>query len=139
MPSRPRSKAVQAVPARATTVDAYMEQLAHPHKAAIQELRAFLLSLDPRIQEEVKWNAPSFYLTDNFATLRIHPAPILQLVLHAGSKKQTRPKSFQVEDPHGLLTWPAQDRCVVTFARPSDVGANLAYLKPIVLDWIRQL
>lgn len=139
MTARPRSKTVTAANPRAMTVDTYMEQLVHPHKAAIQELRAFLLSLDPRIKEQVKWNAPSFYLTDNFATLRIHPAPVLQLVLHAGSKKHAQPKSFRVADPHGLLTWPAKDRCVVTFAEPNDVGANMAFLRPIVLAWIRQL
>lgn len=70
------------------TVDGFIETLEHPHKTAIQELREFILSIDGRIKEQVKWNAPSFYLEDNFATLRVHPAPIVQLVLHNGSKKK---------------------------------------------------
>ena len=125
--------------AKAMTVDAYMEHLVHPHKAAIQDLRAFVRSVDPRIKEQVKWNAPSFYLADNFATMRIHPAPILQLVLHAGSKKQAHPKAFKVPDPQGVLKWPAKDRCVVTFASPTDIGRLKAALKPILLAWIQQL
>jgi hypothetical protein len=120
-------------------VDAYMEELVHPQKAAIQELRTFVLSVDPRIRERVKWRAPSFYLADDFATMRIHPAPILQLVLHAGSKKHTLRKSFTVPDPQGLLKWPAADRCVLTFASPGDIGRLKAPLKAILLAWIQQL
>jgi hypothetical protein len=121
------------------TVDAYMEELVHPQKAAIQALRGLVLSVGPRIMERVKWRAPSFYLADDFATLRIHPAPILQLVLHAGSKKRTRQKPFTVPDPLGLLKWPAADRCVLTFASPGDVGRLEAPLKAILLAWIQQL
>ena len=137
MPTPSRPKATPT--AKALTVDAYMEQLVHPHKAAIQHLRAFILSVDPRIKEQVKWNAPSFYLADNFATMRIHPAPILQLVLHAGSKKQAHPKAFKVPDPQGLLKWPAKDRCVVTFASPTDIARLKASVKPLLLAWIQQL
>jgi hypothetical protein len=121
------------------TVDAYMATLEHPHKDAIQQLRELVLSIDPRISEQVKWNAPSFCLEDNFATLRIHPAPILQLVLHDGSKKAARPKQFEVPDPEALLRWPATDRCVVTFASPNDVGLHSAALSRIIRTWIRQL
>jgi hypothetical protein len=116
-----------------------MSALVHPHKAAIQELRELVLAVDARIREEVKWNAPSFYLADNFATLRIHPSPILQLVLHAGSKKQVPPKEFHVPDPHGLLRWPAKDRCVITFASSADVGLRAAAIKRIIRSWITQL
>jgi len=52
------------------TVDGFMEALVHPHKTAVQELRECILSIDGRIHEQVKWNAPSFYLEDNFATHR---------------------------------------------------------------------
>jgi hypothetical protein len=37
----------------ANVVD-FIEALRHPHKAAIKELREFILSLDSRIKEEVK-------------------------------------------------------------------------------------
>ena len=123
----------------AQTVDDYLEDLAHPHKAAVQELREFILSIDPRIKEEVKWNAPSFYLADNFATLRLHPAPILQLILHNGSKKMAHPKSFKVSDPTGILKWAAKDRCVVTFASLDDARSKMVALRPMMVRWISQL
>jgi hypothetical protein len=139
MPTKPRSQVNASRPSSATTVDAYMNALEHPHKASIQELRELVLSVDPRIKEQVKWNAPSFYLEDNFATLRIHPAPILQLVLHAGSKKQAHPKQFKVPDPQGLLKWPAKDRCVLTFSSPNEVSQHKAELRRMLVGWIQQL
>lgn len=121
------------------TVDAYMQGLVHPHKAAIQGLREFILSIDARIKEEVKWNAPSFYINDNFATLRLHPVPIFQLVLHNGSKKVASPKQFVIPDPQGIVKWAAKDRCVVSFSSLADSRSKMIALKPIIVSWIPQL
>ena len=121
------------------TVDNFIEALEHPHKVAIQELRQFILSIDPRIKEQVKWNAPSFYLDDNFATLRVHPAPILQLILHNGSKKKVNPKQFEIPDPNGIFKWAAKDRRVVTFASLEDARSKMDALRPIIVSWIPQL
>lgn len=121
------------------TVDSFMEALEHPHRPAVQALREFILSVDGRIKEQVKWNAPSFYLEDNFATLRVHPAPILQLVLHNGSKKKPNPKQFEIPDPHGILKWAAKDRCVVTFTSLEDARSKMDGLRPIIVGWISQI
>lgn len=121
------------------TVDGFMDALEHPHKAAVHELRKFILSIDDRIKEQVKWNAPSFYLDDNFATLRVHPVPIVQLVLHNGSKKKANPKQFKVPDPQGILKWAAKDRCTVTFDSLEDARSKMDALRPIVVSWIHNL
>lgn len=126
-------------PTKVQTVDDFMASLDHPHKIAIQEIRKFILSIDRAINEEVKWNAPSFYIKDNFATLRIHPSPILQLVLHNGTKKKTNPKQFEAPDPDGILKWAAKDRCVITFTSLEDVRSKTKTLKPIIKAWIKQL
>jgi hypothetical protein len=44
-------------------VDRYMKQLAHPLVEVIEALRQAILKTDPRIGEEVKWNAPAFFYT----------------------------------------------------------------------------
>ncbi|MCX7174548.1 MAG: DUF1801 domain-containing protein [Proteobacteria bacterium] len=139
MPTKPSPRGSTTRTSPATTVDAYMKALEHPHKASIQELRELVLSVDPRIKEQVKWNAPSFYLEDNFATLRVQPEPILQLVLHSGSKRNAHPKKFELLDPQSLLKWPAKDRCVVTFSSSIEVSQHKAAIKRMITDWIRQL
>lgn len=37
----------------------------------VAALRAIILQADDRITEAVKWNAPSFYPTEHFATFRL--------------------------------------------------------------------
>jgi hypothetical protein len=79
------------------SVEDYLAALDHPIKAGLELLRQAILGLDERIQEEVKWNAPSFRLEDHFATFRLHPVSILQLVLHHGSKPNEPPRTFRLD------------------------------------------
>jgi hypothetical protein len=139
MPTSRKKTSVPNIHKNTVTVDDYMASLEHPHREAIQELREFILAVDSRIKEQVKWNAPSFYLEDDFATLRIHPAPILQLVLYSGPKKKPNAKPFVIPDPHNLVEWAAMDRCVITFESLTDVRSKKAALKPIIAKWISQL
>ncbi|HKH48386.1 MAG TPA: DUF1801 domain-containing protein [Thermoanaerobaculia bacterium] len=74
-------------------VDAFLATLEHPHKESIQALRSLILSLDPRIREEIKWNAPSFLIQDHFATFKLHPPTSIQLVLHTGAKPRRSQES----------------------------------------------
>ena len=69
-------------------VDALMAALDHPGKDGIELLRQAILGIDPRIREEVKWNAPSFRLEDHFATFKLHP-PMLRALGMANQSLQT--------------------------------------------------
>jgi hypothetical protein len=120
-------------------VDAYMAALKHPHKEAVEELRALILSVDKRVKEDVKWKAPSFLITDHFATLRLHPAPNLQVILHAGAKARPSPRQFVIDDTARLLKWAAPGRCVAAFSSVDDVRVRAKAFKAIVRAWIAQL
>lgn len=117
----------------------FMNALDHPLKPAIQELLEFMRTLDPSIGEEIKWNAPSFYLKDYFATFRLFPIPNFQLILHSGSKKQANPVQKVIPDPTGILKWLAKDRCMINFSSLADVQNNKKHLRTILLAWIEQL
>lgn len=121
------------------TVDAYMAKLEHPHKEGVEALRRAILSLDDRIGEEVKWNAPSYRLGDHFATFRLHPVPTFQLVLHTGARSKAAPRQFEIDDPGRLLKWAAKDRCSISFDSSADALAKREALITIVRAWIRQL
>jgi hypothetical protein len=121
------------------TVDAYLAALSHPHKAGVLALREAILGVDDRICETVKWNAPSFYIDDHFATFRLHPAPVLQLILHAGAKASPEPRRMVLDDPGGWLKWPARDRCVIAFSSDADARTRADPVAGLVRDWVRQL
>lgn len=120
-------------------VDALMEDLDHPYKNALQALRALILSMDSRIQEEVKWNAPSFFIDDHFATFKLRPLNSIQLVLHTGAKVKAHPHPFEVPDPQSLLKWPAKDRCILTLNTAEEATLKSDAVAAIIRAWIQQL
>jgi hypothetical protein len=124
---------------KSQTVDEYMSGLEHPHKDGVEALRRAILSSDARIGEEVKWNAPSFRMDDHFATFRLHPAPIFQLILHTGAKAKNAPQSFEIEDPDGLLKWAAKDRSVISFVSSADALAKRDAVVRVVREWIARI
>lgn len=121
------------------SVQDFLANLEHPHAAGILRLRDIILALDRRIAEEIKWNAPSFRIDDHFATFRLHPPKQIQLVLHTGAKAQSNARKFVIDDPNGLLKWPASDRCVLTLVNEVELLANEAAVRRIIQQWIEQL
>jgi hypothetical protein len=135
------SKSAARPSARAAdeSVDAYLAALQHPHKKGVQALRKAILGVDARVREEVKWNAPSFRVEDHFATFRLHPGAIFQLILHTGAKAKGKPKQFRLNDPQSLLKWAAKDRCIIAFESDADAMTKRAEVMRMVRDWIAQL
>lgn len=125
--------------ARKPTVADFLAALEHPHKPAIEALRSLILAIDPRISERIKWNAPSFALSDDFATFKLRPAETIQIVLHPGARPQNPGQTFAIDDPHGLLRWAAPDRALVTFADAADAAAKADPFRAIVRAWIGRL
>lgn len=132
---RPTTQAARPAP----NVETFMTGLVHPHKAGVERLRQAILSIDARITEEVKWNAPSFKLDDHFATFKLHPPKQIQLVLHIGSKPPVSPRHFHLDVPPGLVKWAASDRCVITLQSDEHALQHEADVVSIVRQWITQL
>jgi hypothetical protein len=118
-------------------VNAFMKSLQLPAKTQVQALRKAILEADPSIGEGVKWNAPSFRTTEYFATINLRVKQGVGVILHFGAKVRkvaAGPKS--IDDPHGLLTWLAKDRAMVTFTGKSDLAASKKAFQAILKQWI---
>ncbi len=126
--------------APATDVAAYIDALAHPHADALHALRRLLLDADPRIGEGIRWNAPSFRLSDDFATMHLRRKHGIGLILHFGAKKSAiSATGVDIPDPQGLLEWLAKDRAIVEFRDAADVAAKRVALTAVVRAWIAHL
>ena len=108
-------------------VDAYMEQLDHPFKDETQAVREIIKGVDPRITEQVKWNAPSFSYKGYMATFNLHATRHLHLVWHNG---------VVLEDPAGLLEGDYPDRRMTYFTGMADVEAKRPALQDLVRQWV---
>jgi Domain of unknown function (DU1801) len=122
-----------------SAVDEFLASLKHPHLAGIEQLRAMILGMNKKISEEIKWNAPSFKLVDHFATFRVSPPKNIQLILHTGAKAKSNARAFKIDDPDGLLKWPAKDRAVLTLASTAALKTHKASVLRILKQWVAQL
>jgi hypothetical protein len=120
-------------------VDAFMARLEHPMKAEIEAVRTMILRADPRIQESIKWNAPSFAVTEHFATFKLRPFDTVQVVFHTGAKVKPVTTVTEIDDPADLLKWAARDRGIVTFSSMREIKEREAALVSIVRQWIAYL
>ncbi|HSF46597.1 MAG TPA: DUF1801 domain-containing protein, partial [Chitinophagaceae bacterium] len=54
------------------SVDGFIRKLDHPLKDVVVKLRSIILDTDPKLTEQVKWNAPSFcYNGDDRITMNL--------------------------------------------------------------------
>lgn len=113
-----------------------MGALEHPMAAQVGRLRSAILSADSRINESIKWNAPSFYIDDHFATFNLHYPDRIQIVMHAGAKVNPDAKQFEITDPAGLLKWAAADRASATFTNEAEIDERLGAFLEILSQWI---
>jgi hypothetical protein len=122
------------------SVAEFLAALDHPCKPEIRALRQMLLGADLRIREEIKWNAPSFYTTEHFATFQLRAKAGVQIVFHLGAKvRDTATTGIQLADPTSLLTWLAKDRATVTFRDLDEINAKRAAFENLVRAWIAQV
>jgi hypothetical protein len=63
-------------------VHQFINKLDHPLKEEIRFVREIILGSDFKIQERVKWNAPSFYYKKDLVTFNPRNQKVVQLVFH---------------------------------------------------------
>lgn len=110
-------------------------------EAIVGVVRAAVLGADPRIEEGIKWNAPSYHVGGaHFATFHLRSKAGVQLVLHLGAKPRVAPRvRAEVADPTRLLEWKSADRAVITI--PTEAAAHQVQkpLTALVRQWIEHL
>ena len=122
------------------SVDEYMRKLEHPLKRELEAVRRIILGAHPAIGEAVKWNAPSFYVKEYFATAGVRSKDFVHLVFHMGAKvKDDTTKGVKIADPKGLLAWHAKERCSAKFHDMQEIEKNKSALQSIVKQWIKQM
>ncbi|MCA9663880.1 MAG: DUF1801 domain-containing protein, partial [Myxococcales bacterium] len=66
-------------------VERWLAKFEHPHMDAIQFLREAILSADPRVDECIKWQCPTFTYGGNMASLNPRAKAHVSLMFHTGA------------------------------------------------------
>lgn len=115
----------------------FLDELKHPLRKEIDQLRRIIQSARPELEENIKWNGPNFkHEGEDRITMRIHPPTQIQLVFHRGAAVKEQPSSPLVEDSSGLLVWKSNDRAVATLRSEADITQRKNAITRIVNAWI---
>jgi uncharacterized protein YdhG (YjbR/CyaY superfamily) len=131
------AKAKKAVKSGGAEVDAYMNSLKHAQKDVIQAVREVIVKADKRMQERVKWNAPSFYhvVADgramDFAAFNPRAKGFVQLIL-------LFPMGV-VDDPKQIMQGSWTDRREARFADMAEVTKKKSALTKLVKAWLQRI
>ena len=119
-------------------VEAFMLQLEHPHKPAVELLRKLVLGVDPSVREGIKWSAPSFRTSEYFATTHLRSKTGIGLILHLGAKeRESADAALAIHDPDQLLKWLGKDRAMLEFASADELEGKKPALIAVLRQWIR--
>ena len=118
-------------------VTKFLDELNHPLRAEIEELRQIILNSINGLTENVKWNGPNYCFEEqDRVTMRIQPPKQIQLIFHRGAKKIIQPKDNLIDDKSGLLIWKENDRALVTFKNSDEIKKAESNLVKIINSWI---
>lgn len=130
----------QANPKTATSVEDFMRVLEHPLKAEMQCVLEIIGNANPEITTGIKWNAPSFFYKQWFATVNVRTNDAVQIILHLGAKVRTDINArIDIKDPNKLLQWLGKDRASVKFAIMQETTANETAFRGVISQWLKYL
>ena len=109
-------------------VDAFMNKLNHPLQEEIEAVRLIIKKANKKIAERVKWNAPSFFYTDDLATIHVKAQQHVLLIFH-------HPAIVKIKS--ALLEGDYKDRRMMYFTGMKEVNARKKELIKIVNGLIK--
>lgn len=117
-----------------------IQKLEQPWASIVGNLRKTILSIDPEIGEQVKWNSPSFYYKGEMAPFdpKEYKRDIVVLNLHRNDHVLlVFPTGARIEDPAGLLEGKYTDgRKLAKISSQEEAEAKAPALRDVIKNWL---
>jgi hypothetical protein len=110
------------------TVDTYMQELDNPLKDIWEQIRDIVLGVDPKMEEDIKWGAPTFIYKGNLATFNPRAKKFVNLTFHTGAL---------IIDPDDVLEGDAKEARVFRVESSEELSAKKSGLEKVVVNWIQ--
>ena len=108
-------------------VDEWMANADNPFKDLWEVIRSAVLSTDPKMEEDIKWGAPTFMFKGNLATFNPRAKKFVNLTGHTGAT---------IEDPEGILEGDAAEARVLRVGSEEEFNTKKSGLESVVRNWI---
>ncbi|MBB3836916.1 hypothetical protein FHS57_000898 [Runella defluvii] len=121
-----------------TEVTKFLDEQNHLFREEIEQVRSYILSANPDLTENIKWNGPNYCVGNaDRITMRIQPpTKQVQLIFHRGVSKQAQPEDKLIANKSKRLVWKENDRAIITFKSLEDIENGKSELIEIVNEWI---
>ena len=110
-------------------VDDWMSRYQNPQKPLVQAVRKVILNADKRMDECVKWQAPTFVYKGNLASFYLKAKAHVSVMFHTGAK---------IIGDFPSLEGDGATARVLKIADAADLKAKSAEIKRIVQAWCDQ-
>lgn len=107
-------------------VDDWFEKSEHPQKESMMRVREIILGADARVEESIKWSAPTFSYEGNLASFQPNAKKFVSLMFHRGS---------EIPGDHPLLDGDAALVRIARFSDLEEIEAQRSALEAIVVAW----
>lgn len=107
-------------------VDAWFARYENPMKAVVKRIREIVLGADPRIEECIKWQAPTFVYRGNLASFFPKSKQHASLMFHTGAR---------IPGKHPLLTGGGDTSRVLKLSSVEAAEAAKCDLERVVRAW----
>lgn len=121
-------------------VSEFINQLNHSLKLEFLELRNIILTHFPKLNEHIKWNAPSYQINnEDCLTFNFSNKKEIRLILHRGALPKMQPQEKLIKIDFVLLKWASNDRAIVTFSSKEDVDNHQENLISTITKWLNAI
>ncbi len=118
----------KAKPSDEELVADWMQQLEHPLKAEIDTVRTIIKQSNSSIKERIKWNAPSYYSTEDIVTFNHRATQHVHLIFH-------HPSIVKIKSV--LLEGDYKDRRMVYLPDMKAINQNKKELQRIIQESVQ--
>ena len=108
-------------------VDEWMANADNPFKDLWEVIRKTVLDTDPKMEEDIKWGAPTFMYKGNLATFNPRAKKFVNL---------TFPTGATIDDPEGILEGEAAEARVFRVENEQEFNSKKSGLESVVRNWI---
>ncbi len=123
-------------------VTKHIQQLPQNIAPVVELLRQIILSVDKEVDEQIKWNNPSFYYTGEMKTFdpKEYKRDIVVFNLHKGRIMLVFPSGAKVNNEAGLLQGDYKDgRRTCIFKDIEEVKMKQHLLKKVINEWLKSV
>lgn len=113
---------------KSSKVDDFLIKKKSPLTDEIQRVREIILEASNKVEEDIKWSAPTFLYKGNIASFYMNAKKHVSLMFHTGAS---------IPDKYNLLEGSGNVSRVAKFLDMKDIEKKKKALQSLIKEWIK--